>query len=376
MPPSKPGLTDQADQPKYKVIRDELLAGIRRGEYGPGSRLPTERELSEAYAVHRMTVRQATAALVQSGLVVKRRPLGNFVREHLPDNPAERHINLICFGGDSAHMALFVDHCLATARQRRFEPRVLRVYPGGEHVAAEALAGPDPSILMGNPLSRRDELGRAVRDAAGRVVIIGARLDHAGVHSVIGDDELGLRLAVEDLHDRGHERIGLIASVAETDHPLLELQVQLWKQAMIASGLDRATTDKHVIRLEPVPVGGVATAAYDAVKRYHGRQRVRATALIGLNEEATVGANAALYELGVKVPGDVSLLVYAGTAHAALCVPPLTAVDVDVPGHIDAAFNLIERMADADPGADPGDADLLTVIRPTLIERQSVAARR
>lgn len=358
------------DPPKYQIIRDELMNAIRSGVHPPGSRLPTERELSERYGVHRMTVRQATTALVRAGLVIKRRPQGNFVREHLEHAVGERHINLVCIGTESSHAEIFIEHGLAAAKQRDIQPRVLRIYPGSEHVAVETLAGPDPSVIVGGVITRGDELGRAVRDAASRVVLIGSRMDHVGVASIVGDDELGLRLAIDYLHDRQHERIGVIGSIIDEDHPMMELQIQYWRQAMIACGLSRGTIQKHIIRLGPVEAGGVAMSAYEAVKDYYARQRVRSTALIALSEEAAIGATAALYELGVSVPKDVSLVAYAGTCRAGLCIPPLTSIDVDVDRHLDVAFARIDRILDGE-SANPKDA--LTVIPPTLIERQSVA---
>ena len=362
-----------SDPPKYQIIRDELMNAIRSGQYVPGSRLPTERELSEHYGVHRMTVRQATTELVRAGLVVKRRPQGNFVREQLEHAVGERHVNLICIGTESNHAEIFIEHGLAAAKQRDINARILRIYPGSEHVAAETIAGPDPSIIVGGVISRGDELGKAVLDAASRVVLIGARMDHAGVFSIVGDDELGLRLAIDALQKHGHERIGLIGSIIEEDHPLMELQVQYWRQAMAACGLSRGTTQKHIIRLDPVPVGGVAMSAFEAVKLYYERQRVRATAFIALGEEAALGANVALHEMDVKVPEDVSLISYAGTIRAQLNIPPLSSVDVDVDEHLQAAFRRVDEIFE---GQSSPTHPSLVIVPPSLIERKSVAPRR
>ena len=234
--------------------------------------------------------------------------------------------------------------------------------------------GSDPSILIGGVGDSRTELHRAVREAAERVVMIGVRLDHAGIASVVGDDTLGIRLAVNHLHELGHERIALVGSVIGEDHPTMELQVQLWRQAMTELGLARGTMDKHVIRLEPVPAGGAAMAAKQAVERYHQRQRVRATAMISLAEETGVGVLAALHGLGVAVPKDVSVVAYAANVRASLCVPPLTSVDVDVDGHLDAALDRVERMLD--PEAEKDEPPRVQIVPPSLVERASVQRKR
>ena len=357
---------------KYQVIRDQLRDDIRAGRYAPGDQLPTERELVELFGVTRMTVRQAITGLVRAGLVVNRRPQGNFVREHLPQGKGDRHVNLICIGSESSHAEIFIEHGVDAARKRDLRARVLRIYPGSEHMAVEVIQGPDPSIVVGSSGANGHDLPQAIRDAADRVVVLGVRMDHAGVRSIIGDDELGLRLAVDRLHRAGHERIGLVGSIVADNHPTLELQIQYWRQAMIQQGLASGTMDKHIIRLGKVTAGGVAMSAFQAVHNYYDRQRIRASALIALSEEAALGTVAALDRLDVRVPDDASVIAYAGTCRAELCIPPLTSVDVDVDGHLDAAVQWIDQ--DADHLLDPSGR-LLVVVPPTLIDRQSVGDR-
>lgn len=53
----------------YQEVMDRLLARINAGEFPPGSQLPSERELMEAYAVGRPAIREAMQQLERSGLV-------------------------------------------------------------------------------------------------------------------------------------------------------------------------------------------------------------------------------------------------------------------------------------------------------------------
>ena len=66
--------------PLYHQLAEELFARIRAGQYPPGQRIPSEHELAASYGVGRPTVRQATDALIQRGLLVRRRGSGTFVR--------------------------------------------------------------------------------------------------------------------------------------------------------------------------------------------------------------------------------------------------------------------------------------------------------
>jgi DNA-binding FadR family transcriptional regulator len=50
-------------------VRDELEGAIGRGDYEPGDRLPSERQLSEMFGVSRVSVREAIRSLEALGLV-------------------------------------------------------------------------------------------------------------------------------------------------------------------------------------------------------------------------------------------------------------------------------------------------------------------
>jgi GntR family transcriptional regulator len=60
-------------------VRDELAARIARGELPAGSQLPAERELSDAFAVSRVTIRRAIASLAEDGMVHAIQGRGTFV---------------------------------------------------------------------------------------------------------------------------------------------------------------------------------------------------------------------------------------------------------------------------------------------------------
>ena len=60
-------------------VSDALRAGIGRGEYRAGSKLPTEGQMTAIFGVSRTVVREALAALAGEGLVQSRQGAGVFV---------------------------------------------------------------------------------------------------------------------------------------------------------------------------------------------------------------------------------------------------------------------------------------------------------
>jgi GntR family transcriptional regulator len=71
-----PGQTLLADR-----LRDELLEEIISSQLPPGTKLPTEGELSKRFGVSRATVREAVGGLVEAGYVIRRRGSGSYVAE-------------------------------------------------------------------------------------------------------------------------------------------------------------------------------------------------------------------------------------------------------------------------------------------------------
>ncbi|MBB4663846.1 GntR family transcriptional regulator [Conexibacter arvalis] len=70
-----------ASVPAHQQIRDELIAEIESGALGPGARLPGEIALAKRFGVTRMTLRQALAAMVNDGMLVRRQGVGTFVAQ-------------------------------------------------------------------------------------------------------------------------------------------------------------------------------------------------------------------------------------------------------------------------------------------------------
>ena len=67
--------------PLYRQVAEQLAGLIQNGEYKPGQRLPSDRDLARLLQVSRPTIREAVIALDVAGLVHVRPGAGIFVRE-------------------------------------------------------------------------------------------------------------------------------------------------------------------------------------------------------------------------------------------------------------------------------------------------------
>ena len=73
----KDKLTDRS--PLHTQLREVIRAKIDEGEYPPGTCIPSESQLSEAYGLNRLSVRSALAALEYEGLLHSVQGKGVFV---------------------------------------------------------------------------------------------------------------------------------------------------------------------------------------------------------------------------------------------------------------------------------------------------------
>jgi GntR family transcriptional regulator len=83
----------KAEIPRYIQIADSLLNQIESGELAPGSRLPSERALSELLDVNRLTLRRALARLEVLGMVIRQHGKGNFIAEPKIERQTRRLIS-------------------------------------------------------------------------------------------------------------------------------------------------------------------------------------------------------------------------------------------------------------------------------------------
>jgi GntR family transcriptional regulator len=65
----------------YRAIMEDIQAKIARGEWQPGFKLPTPRDLAVEYAVSPATIRRVTDSLQLLGVLEGHQGVGVFVAE-------------------------------------------------------------------------------------------------------------------------------------------------------------------------------------------------------------------------------------------------------------------------------------------------------
>ena len=110
---------------RYLAIAADLAAKIRDGSYPPGAALPAQRELSAAYGVTLMTLRQALRELSDDGLIEQRPGKGTFVAPlDASPQPAYQLGPLRSFADDLREQGHEVRTTVIARAQRRLPARI------------------------------------------------------------------------------------------------------------------------------------------------------------------------------------------------------------------------------------------------------------
>ena len=189
------------------------------------------------------------------------------------------------------------------------------------------------------------------------------------ITAVIPDEEGGARAAVGALLEAGHTRVGFLNNT--DDVPATRQRLHAFRAALTEAGLDG---DAAPVESEASEVDGGYAAA---LRILSPRDRAAMpTALFCYNDRMAMGAYRAAAELGLSIPGDLSVVGFDDQELiAANLNPGLTTVALP---HYEMGAWATEHLIDAVEGKT--DLSLMalhpTILGCPLVRRDSIAAPR
>jgi diguanylate cyclase (GGDEF)-like protein len=158
-------------------------------------------------------------------------------------------------------------------------------------------------------------------------------LGHEGTGaSVMVDNNIGIRQAVQHLAEHGHQRILFIAG-EQTEHGDSAIRLKAYQEAVKTLGL---------IENPALVTYGYHTtvASYEAMKRVL-RDGVTFSAVLASNDPSAIGAIQALHEHKIKVPQDVAVIGFDDQPQAVAQVPSLTTIRYPL---YEAGYAMVELL--------------------------------
>lgn len=337
---------------KAATARDQILALIKKGSVRPGQRLPSERELASQLGMDPRTVRRGLADLKASGWVIKRPRLGNFVQEAAPAAQTT-HVALILpkwlTGQERRHpMIGTLWNAVATIFDQRNATTQLHLLDyhhksnlwtdAGQIAANRGVTG---ALVFSHPHLTCDQV-RPMLDAGIKVVAmmdVGRGLDLLRVPLVNIGVESILRQAIHRLVELGHRRI-VIGGYHDDDPREIAMLQALFAEA----GLEFDPALSLIQPPNPKPRLDTTLIAQALARS------PRPTAMVVSDEVLAAGVFRVCYEMGIRVPEDLSLIsVYDHTPHA--YPVHLSAPDTEslISRMAQKAARLLQRMMKGEP---------------------------
>lgn len=295
--------------PKYIDLARDLMREISGRSLEIGDRLGTEQELSERYALSRVTVRQALELLENEGYVSRKRALGTFVAREVESMDhlglTCGHVLLICSNEQKCHSDEDSAFCTVlraieqSLAQRNFAVQILSV---GQ-----------------NPRDDRQRLGAMLtHDELKGVLSIGHCLEpysdlftkthvvttcsfYPQIFPWVGDDvSLASRESVRHLLDNGHRKIAMFSGS--------------WIDGEAFAAFARGFIDAmHDAGVEPDRSLMIRAYSGESLEDLAANVLSRPTAPTGIFCENWRVCNAvakAATRLGLKIPDNLSIVGY------------------------------------------------------------------
>lgn len=177
-------------------------------------------------------------------------------------------------------------------------------------------------IVLANWLFLDINLLADVEKSSIPTAVIGCELKTDSISSVIVDNELGGRIALEHLHSLGHRKIAFIRGPKT-----LGDSAPRWKGVRAFAQSAGLELDSRLILDLPEsrdPISGFEDG-YKLTEELIRRKRPF-TALMAFDDLTAFGAIRALAKAGVRVPEQCSVIGFDDVAPSALYTPPLTTV--------------------------------------------------
>lgn len=311
---------------KSQLASDKIRDWIEGGQYIPGERLPSERELAEMLGFNHLTVRRGLATLATEGVIEKRPNVGSFVAASQRVTalalvlPEYLHFQLAghpwtglvtagaCSGFDATEYSLST---LFYKSGRLWEDTGTAL----QNLSAKG-------VLLAVDSSVSTDHVQRILDQGIQVVCLqdSPRLARLGLPVVQPDYEVTLMQLIHGLVDRGHRRVRVAMYEC---NPLRESMLTTLRIALEQTGL--GSLDDVLLDLPNRP-GVSLSDTYRVMGELMDSASGRPTAIVVPDEFAAADLFQSCYRRGIRVPDDLS--VAALLDHTPHAYPvPLTAPD-------------------------------------------------
>ncbi|UCD37243.1 MAG: GntR family transcriptional regulator [Fidelibacterota bacterium] len=361
----------QNPTPLYRQISADIKQQISSGELLPGDQIPSQNELARQYGVSLLTVKQARAELINSGLLYSRVGKGVFVAQtrKTTEPSAQQTIGLVLRDLKDPFFSLIVHsveeklselgyNLLVSSsrdREEREESQISRLSDFG-------VSG---MIIASMSYLHRATLKILELQKEKFPFVMVSFVQNEDINYVGTDHEHGAYLATEHLINLGYERVGYLNS--EEGNVLGELRQQGYLRALETHG--RSFNEDFVSPI-PLPHRSDHYKGGYQVGQYFAGLATRPDAIFAYNDLSALGFEQAVLSQGLRIPEDVAIVGFDDIERDLHAPVPLTTIHQPTRKIGIAAVETLFRKIE-------GDEEVTrTFLEPRLVVRESCGAQQ
>ncbi len=174
-------------------------------------------------------------------------------------------------------------------------------------------------IIVVSQSKNDDEFIQTILEKDIPTVVINRYIENEGLVNIMSDDTKGVYDAVTYFIENNHRKIALLQGNKEFESTVYRRR-----------GYIRALEDNNI----PINEEYILSGRYDLKSGYENMKKLlelenRPTAIFCANDDIGVGAMKAIFETGLKVPDDISIIGFDDSNFCNYVTPPLTSVRKD-----------------------------------------------
>lgn len=303
--------------PKYVHLADILRQQMESGRLTPGDQLPSFSEMKAEYGISQATWEKVHSLLEEEGRVVRKPGQGTFVIEPQRGSLTGN----IGFTGEAFRQPNRVPHpshllsgIQSVAEKEGVHVLLLNSAPNLEWAKVDGLflCEPDAATVL--------------RSAPETMPCVSLLMPLPHISSVMADDYEGSRMAALHLLHLGHRRIAYLQTDARAQ---VQSRLQGYRAALREAGIKPEKRWINELTGMPDSLGNLQRGHRIMAQWLKSDWETSGcTALLAQNDEAAMGAIEALWQAGIRVPEQVSVVGFDGTELCDYCSPRLTTVQV------------------------------------------------
>lgn len=330
-------------QPKHQILGGELRRQLL--QMAPGDSFLTMKEIMGTFAVSQATVTKALESLYDEKLLrVNRGPGGAFVTEEVLryKDGAPPTICLAVPRWASGVNMLLENKFMALSERFGYHPEIFQFKPDAEWKDVMGNLRGDAILVIpqGDVPSQQNY---AEMTAGGRPFAVFG-IDQPGVNSVWSDNRHYGLLAAKHLADHGHRHVAIVIS----EPKLATIRDRITGFTDYAE-LNDLTVEVIDCGIEP---GDFAVEKVNATaKRIFAAGQPPFTGIFVTSAPSALGVLNAVYEAGLRIPQDISVISCVGDDYCRFYSPSLTLVNEDYNDMLESVITLLLKRLDSTAAA-------------------------